>query len=247
MNPKTKPSRLKPVGKPGERVYAIGDVHGCLTELKSLLLKLKADNDYRDTAKTYLVFLGDLIDRGPDSKGVIDLLMSFPYQFAQPLFIMGNHEEMMVRGLLSEPELLPDWLTYGGYVCAESYGLSRGKLLGQDPNALQHILRSAIPRRHVDFMAGFLDSVQFGDFLFTHAGIRPEVPLEEQNSREMRWIRGPFLNYEGDHGVLVVHGHTISEEIDVRPNRIGIDTGAYETGKLSAVCVEDDKVSFFTC
>lgn len=234
----------RPKGKAGERVYAIGDIHGCLSETQSLLQKIKVDNEYRGEAKTYLVFLGDLIDRGPDSRGVLELLLNFPYQFAKPLFIMGNHEEMMVRGLMGEPELLPDWLKYGGYACAESYGLSRGELSGHDPEVLEHLLRRAIPKKHVEFMSGFLDYVQFGDFLFTHAGIRPGVPLPQQKSQELRWIRGPFLSFKGDHGVMVVHGHTISEEIDVKNNRIGIDTGAYKTGCLSAVCIEDEQITY---
>lgn len=231
-------------GKLGERAYAIGDIHGCLSETQALLQKIKTDNDYRDEAKTYVVFLGDLIDRGPASKGVIELLLNFPYKFAEPLFIMGNHEEMMVRGLMGERDLLPNWLKYGGYACAESYGLSKKDLIGQEPEILEHVLRSAIPKKHVEFLAGFLDYVQFGDFLFTHAGIRPGVPLSRQSSRELRWIRGPFLNFKGDHGVMVVHGHTISDEIDIKENRIGIDTGAYKTGRLSAICIEDEHVSY---
>lgn len=237
---------LKPSGKLGARAYAIGDVHGCLQETLSLIQKIKTDNDYRDEAKTYLIFLGDLVDRGPDSKGVVELLVDFPYDFAEPLFIMGNHEEMMVRGLMGEPHLLPDWLKYGGYACAESYGLSQSLLRDLDPRALEHVLRSSIPKRHVEFLAEFLDYVQFGDFLFTHAGIRPRVPLKDQNSREMRWIRDPFLNFEGDHGLVVVHGHTISSHVEIRSNRIGIDTGAYQTGRLTAICVEDDHVSYLS-
>ncbi len=235
-----------PNGKPGERAYAIGDIHGCVDQMKSLLQKIKTDNDYRDDAKTYLIFLGDLIDRGPDSKGVIDLAMNLPLKYVEPLFVMGNHEEMMVRGLTGEPELLANWLTYGGYACAESYGVSRSRLVGQRPEILEHVLRSAIPQEHIDFLQGFLDYVQFGDFLFTHAGIRPGVPLDEQGAREFRWIRDPFLSFEGDHGVLVVHGHTVSEDVEVKHNRIGIDTGAYNSGQLSAICVEDSAISFLT-
>lgn len=195
---------------------------------------------------TYLIFLGDLVDRGPDSRGVIELLKTFPYDFAKPLFIMGNHEEMMVRGLMGEPELLPDWLEYGGFSCAESYGVPQSQLLGQDPAAMEHILRSAIPKSHVTFLSEFLESIQFGDYLFTHAGIRPGVPLERQNARELRWIREPFLEYQGDHGVVVVHGHTVTEQIDKRTNRIGLDTGAYKTGILSSICIEEDEIAFLS-
>lgn len=211
-----------------------------------LLQKIKTDNDYRDEATTHLIFLGDLVDRGPNSRGVIELMMDFPFEFADPIFVMGNHEEMMVRGLLKEPEVLPEWLKYGGYDCAESYGLSRRQLTGQSPVVQQHLLRSVIPRQHVDFLAGFLDYVLFGDILFTHAGVRPGVDLESQNPRDLRWIREPFLSFDGDHGFLVVHGHTISEEIEVNHNRIGIDTGAYQSGRLSAVCFDEGEYAFIS-
>lgn len=236
-------SRWSPKGKPGQRVYAVGDIHGCLAETQALMQRIKTDNDYRDSAETFVIFLGDLVDRGPDSRGVIEHLMAFPYRFAKPLFIMGNHEEMMVRALMGEPNLLPEWLKYGGFACAESYGVPRTQLLDQEPSVIEYTLRSAIPRKHVDFLGGFLDYVHFGDFLFTHAGIRPGVPLEKQNSRDLKWIRDPFLHHSGDLGVTVVHGHTISDQVEVRSNRIGIDTGAYKTGVLSAVCIDGSDVS----
>lgn len=111
---------------------------------------------------------------------------------------------------------------------------------------MEHILRSAIPKSHVTFLSEFLESIQFGDYLFTHAGIRPGVPLERQNARELRWIREPFLEYQGDHGVVVVHGHTVTEQIDKRTNRIGLDTGAYKTGILSSICIEEDEIAFLS-
>ena len=192
-----KKSNQKPKGKPNERVYAIGDIHGCYQEMVALIDMIHRDCAARKDKQTYLIFLGDLIDRGPDSRGVIEHLMRFPHEFATPLFIMGNHEEMMVRGLMGEPELLSGWLDHGGYSCAESYGVPRSYLQGQEPDAQEHVLRSAIPKSHAMFLKGFLESVQFGDYLFAHAGIRPGVPLDQQSGREMRWIRGPFLEHEG--------------------------------------------------
>lgn len=244
---KNGPAR-SPRGKKNERAYAIGDIHGCLKETEALLQAIKRDSDYRSPCDTHLIFLGDLIDRGPNSKGVIELLIGFPYTFASPLFIMGNHEEMMVRGLTGEPHLLPDWLDYGGYACAQSYGLAKSHLQGQPPQALEYQLRSAIPKEHIDFLSGFLDYVMFGDYVFTHAGIRPGIPLTKQDNRTFRWIREPFLDYNGDHGFVVVHGHTVEKEVTVKANRIGLDTGAYKTGKLSAICIEEDDLSFIsTC
>ncbi|MEL7030769.1 MAG: metallophosphoesterase family protein [Pseudomonadota bacterium] len=235
-----------PRGKANERAYAIGDVHGCLNETKTLLSKIKAHNDYLHETKTYLIFLGDIIDRGPDSKGVIELLMDLPIDFVTPLFIMGNHEEMAVRGLMGEPHLIRKWLEYGGYAFADSYGVSRAELLGQSDVALEHILRSAVPKSHVEFLSEFLELVVFGDFLFTHAGIRPGIPVDKQDARDLRWIREPFLEYSGDHGFVVVHGHTVSTEVVRKANRIGLDTGAYESGRLSAMYVEDGLVSFLS-
>mgnify|MGYP001801168189 CR=1 FL=1 len=234
-----------PRGKVGERAYAVGDIHGCLNETLTLLQQLKTDNDYRDEAITYMIFLGDIVDRGPDSKKIVELLMDFPYEFAEPLFIKGNHEEMMVRGLTNEPELLQQWLKFGGFECAESYGLRRDQLSGQSPWVVQQMLRSVVPKEHVDFLDGFLDYVQFGDFLFTHAGLRPGVALSQQNPRDMRWIRDAFLEFDGEFELMVVHGHTISDEIEIRHNRIGLDTGAYETGRLSAICIEDHQTKYF--
>lgn len=233
-------------GNENQRVYAVGDIHGCLSETKELLLKIKTDNDYRDDRKTYIIFLGDLVDRGADSKGVIEYLKNFPFNFAEPLFIKGNHEEMLVRSLSGEPHLLQDWLNYGGFACAESYGIDRSRLLGLSPDAQQAILLSAIPDSHITFLDSFLESVQFGDFLFVHAGIRPGIPISHQDASEMRWIRKPFLDCNDDHGFIVVHGHTISEDIEIHSNRIGIDTGVYKTGRLSAICVEDDHVHYFS-
>lgn len=235
-----------PQGIPNQRVYAIGDIHGCLKEARELLQRIKTDNDYRGECKTYLIFLGDVVDRGPDTRGVVELLMDFPYSFAQPLFIMGNHEEIMVRALSGEPELLPDWLEYGGLSCAESYGVPQSQLLGFDVDTIEFVLKSAIPQSHIEFLREFLESIQFGDFLFTHAGIRPGVPIDQQNSRDLRWIREPFLNHRGDHGVVVVHGHTISDQVDVKRNRIGVDTGAYKTGRLTAICIEESQVSYLS-
>jgi len=173
-------------------------------------------------------------------------LIDLPYDFAEPLFIMGNHEEMMVRALSGEPELLPDWLEYGGLSCAESYGVPQSRLLGCDALTMEFVLKAAIPKYHLEFLGNFLESIQFGDFLFTHAGIRPGVPLEHQNARELRWIREPFLNYRGDHGVVVVHGHTISEDVDIKHNRIGLDTGAYKTGRLTAICIDEGQISYLS-
>ena len=224
----------------GHRAYAIGDVHGRLDLLDELLAKVAADNSARGKARTTIVFLGDLIDRGPQSAQVVERLMAYRPAFAKPVFLMGNHEEVLLRILAGETDLILSWLQFGGVECARSYGI--------DPAALQvagraeavAMLRQSIPKDHLRFFAGFADTASFGRYLFVHAGIRPGVPLANQLPYDLRWIRLPFLTDERDHGRIVVHGHSITEQVDVRANRIGIDTGAYRTGVLTALGLEGD-------
>ena len=228
-----------PKGSPGKRLYAIGDVHGCFEELVALLDLIKQDLRARPRKETHMVFLGDLIDRGPDSAAVIDLLARRPPDFAKCHFIRGNHEEMMVRCLTGEPRLISSWLEHGGRSCAVSYGVDPAQLYEPDPDRLEHLLLSHIPKDDLDFIAGFADQVRFGDYLLVHAGVRPGRPLAEQTGHDLRWIRGEFLSSDVPHEAMIVHGHTITEGVVRRPNRIGVDTGAYKTGILSAVRIED--------
>lgn len=192
----------------------------------------------------HIVFLGDLIDRGPDSKGVIEFAKALCETRDNVHFIKGNHEEALVRGLQGEPDHLTTWLQHGGYDTAESYGLDRGHLIGQSLDTLEHTLMSAIPGIHVEFLSSFLDSVTFGDFLMVHAGIRPGTPIDQQSEQDMRWIRQAFLDSDEDHGCVVVHGHTISDTVVHKHNRIGLDTGAYKTGLLSAAWIRGTEVGF---
>ena len=222
----------------GERAYAVGDVHGRLDLLDELLALIESDNGARPFAKVTIVFLGDLIDRGPDSAQVVERLRRYRPSFAKTVFLMGNHEEVLLRILSGETSLLADWLRFGGAECARSYGV--------DPKQLERfggalgvkLLREAIPKEHAKFIASFADTASFGKYLFVHAGIRPGVPLSHQRPQDLRWIRLPFLDDEADHGCIVVHGHTITEAVDERENRIGVDTGAYRTGVLTALGVE---------
>ena len=227
-----------PTGPAHSRAYAIGDVHGRLDLLEDLLDQIASDNAGRRPAKTYLIFLGDLIDRGPDSRGVIDLLLSRPPVFARPVFIKGNHEEFFLRILDGEEDTVVDWLTYGGYQCCESYGVTQGWTLNATAREIQERLRKVVPASHRAFLENMADSFQFGDYLFVHAGIRPGVPLEAQTSKDLRWIREGFLDDRTDHGVMVVHGHTIVGSPEQHPNRIALDTGAYRSGVLTALGLE---------
>ncbi len=230
-------------GSPGKRCYAIGDVHGRLDLLNDLLARIEADDASRPPRETVLVLMGDLIDRGPDSRGVIERLRDRPPTFCKTFAIKGNHEECLLRGLAGESGVLQNWLVHGGYACAQSYGAPIGRFFGASEDMVRDVLSQYIPRQHLTFMDAFLDTVRFGDFLLAHAGVRPGAPLERM-ARDVRWIREPFLSSDADLGWIVVHGHTISADAQVRSNRIGIDTGAYQTGVLTAVRIEDEVCGF---
>jgi serine/threonine protein phosphatase 1 len=222
----------------------VGDVHGRLDLLDEMLGRVEADDQSRAEARTSVIFLGDLIDRGPDSSGVLDRLRAYRPAFATPHFILGNHEEILLRLLDGDAAPFANWLAFGGSECARSYGLDPEEL-GRVPadEAVEH-LRRAVPEAHAAFLRSFVDSVTFGSYLMVHAGIRPGIALDEQSQRDLRWIRSPFLETGGDFGFTVVHGHTISEQVEVRTNRIGIDTGAYATGVLTALVLEGTDRSF---
>lgn len=231
----------EPAGAPNYRAYAVGDIHGRLDLLEELLGKIHAELQHAPAPNTLLVFVGDLIDRGPSSAQVLERLRTYRREGVQPVFILGNHEEVLLRILAGDAELIDKWRWFGGAECLRSYGVDPDAIgrLGND-DALAAV-RDAIPNSHVEFLESFVDSCRFGDYLFVHAGVRPGVPLDQQSQADLRWIREPFLIDETDHGFIVVHGHTISSEVDERSNRIGIDTGAYRSGVLTALAIEDDR------
>ena len=230
-----------PKGAPGYRAYVVGDVHGRLDLLEQLLAAIEADLAERPAQQTLLVFLGDLIDRGPKSAEVIERLRTYDAPGVRKVFLLGNHEEVLVRILEGDAALITQWRWFGGSECLKSYGVDANAIEGLDEEAALDSVRAAIPADHAEFIGSFVDSCRFGDYLFVHAGIRPGVPIEDQAQSDLRWIRAPFLLDDRDHGCVVVHGHTISEEVQERPNRIGIDTGAYRTGVLTALVIEGNE------
>lgn len=227
-----------PSGPDGHRAYVVGDVHGRLDLLEDLLAKIHAELQRRPAAKTLLVFVGDLIDRGPASAHVLERLRTYKRPGIRTVFLLGNHEEVLLRILSGDAELITEWRWFGGSECLQSYGVEPGGFAHLSDQQALAIVRGAIPKEHIQFLESFVDSCRFGDFLFVHAGIRPGVELEQQSQNDLRWIRGPFLLDDRDHGFIVVHGHTISEEVELLPNRIGIDTGAYRSGILTALAIE---------
>ena len=228
----------EPVVPAGHRVYAIGDVHGRLDLLDQLLQQIEADIELRQTARNIIVFLGDLIDRGPASAQVLERARTYRPKGARPIFLSGNHEEVLLRLLRGEGELIRDWLRFGGAECARSYGINPTSLKRAEASRAVAMLREKVPEEHVAFLKSFGDTFRIGGYLFVHAGVRPGVPLAEQSQADLRWIRQPFLDNQDDHGFVVVHGHTISEQVDVSRNRIGLDTGAYRSGVLTAMGLE---------
>ena len=236
----TPSSAPAPKGADGYRAYVIGDVHGRLDLLEQLLDVIERDLAERPSRKTLLVFLGDLIDRGPHSAQVIERLRTYRSPRVRTVCLLGNHEEVLLRILAGDSALIEQWRWFGGAECLESYGLDPEAIARMDDQAALDAVRSAIPKEHSDFIGSFVDTCRFGDYLFVHAGIRPGVTLDEQAQSDLRWIREPFLLDDTDHGCIVVHGHTIGAKVEERPNRIGIDTGAYRTGVLTALVIEGE-------
>ena len=225
----------------GYRAYAVGDIHGRLNLHDQLLAMIERDVERSPARKSLLIFLGDLIDRGPDSRGVVERLRTYRHDRLQPHFLAGNHEEVLLRLLAGERGILGSWLRYGGGECLRSYGVDPASLTGLNERTALTLVRNNIPDSHARFIGGVNDTLRIGGYLFVHAGIRPGVDISLQSQADLRWIRQSFLDCEDDHGLVVVHGHTISEAVDERHNRIGIDTGAYRSGVLSALAVEGEK------
>ena len=218
-----------------QRIYAVGDIHGRHDLLKDILHQIATDNAARPAADSHLIFLGDYIDRGPDSHGVVDtLLYGLPKGF-QTHFLMGNHERLLLDAL-DEEERMPLWLANGGVAMLSSYARAskaRESIIGVN-GAGDHML----PIDHRAFFEGLELRLTCGDYLFVHAGVRPGVELDRQSPHDLLWIREPFLSYDGSFGKIVVHGHTPVEAPELKPNRIGIDTGAVFTGRLTAIRLE---------
>ncbi len=230
-----------PRGARGLRAYAIGDVHGRLDLLDRLLTAIHDDLVLRPARKALLLFVGDLIDRGPSSAQVLERVRTYRRPGVRTVFLLGNHEEVLLRILGGDSAPIASWLKFGGAECIASYGADpQGLAQARDADVLAEV-RRVIPRTHVEFLQSFADTCRFGDYLFVHAGIRPGVELDLQQQSDLRWIRAPFLLDGSDHGFVVVHGHTITKGVDEQPNRIGIDTGAYRSGVLTALAIEGER------
>ncbi len=241
LAPKVKKTR--PRVPDGQRVYAVGDVHGRADLLSAIFARIDADLHARPIAESVQVFLGDYIDRGPHSREVLDLLIARRRQHVV-LCLKGNHETYAEQ-FLTTPSVLSDWRPVGGVSTLLSYGITPlAKDTPQEQQRVAEAFRQALPDSHRNFMQGLALSFTCGDFFFAHAGVRPGIPLRQQSRDDLLWIREEFLLHEDDFGKIVVHGHTPAREPEVRPNRINIDTGAYATGRLTCLILEGEQVSF---
>jgi serine/threonine protein phosphatase 1 len=231
---------------PGERVYAVGDIHG-RADLALEMQRLICAHEARlPSSCVTVVWLGDYVDRGPNSREVVDLLIGFAAARHRSIFLMGNHEEALLRFLVDPQDAL-QWFRFGGLdtlasygVDIEAFGLERGY------DELREAFLAALPAEHRDFFLSLKLSGSIGDFFFCHAGVRPGVELAAQAPQDLIWIRDEFLYWREDFGMMIVHGHTPVAEPELRPNRVNVDTGAFATGRLTCAVIEGSEISFLS-
>lgn len=232
-----RPSRIAPASIPaGQRVYAVGDIHGRLDLFNQLVAMIETDDAQRGPAETTVVLLGDLVDRGPDSRGVIAAARAWQAR-RKVRILAGNHEQMFLDSF-SRTDSLRNFIRHGGKETLLSYGIARDVYDAATLEELIALMPQFVPAEDTAFIRAMENHVAIGDYLFVHAGIRPGIAVEAQTPTDLRWIRGEFLEDGRDHGFVVVHGHTITDDVVVRHNRIGIDTGAYFSGALTALGLE---------
>ncbi len=223
----------------GLRVYAIGDVHGRADLLDEVFCRINAHQAENPVLRPVTILLGDYIDRGPASRDVLDLLIARNLRH-EMVCLKGNHEPYILE-FLRRPGRLREWSMLGGRETLMSYGIKPPiSADAQTQIKLANALKSAIPKSHVQFLVNLPSFFSCGGFFFAHAGVKPGVPLEKQRDEDLLWIRDDFLLHEDDFGKIVVHGHTPVLDLDIRHNRINIDTGAYATGRLTCLVIEGD-------
>lgn len=232
--------KARPASVPeGTRFYVIGDIHGRLDLYEALIDAIDRDDGAREPADTQIVLLGDLVDRGRDSAGVLARTREWQSQ-RRVRVLAGNHEDMFLAAF-ERPEALRHFLKHGGRETVMSYGVTRDQFNTLTLDDLFDLLPQIVPQSERDYIAGFEETIVAGDYLFVHAGIDPRRALDEQKRTDLLWIRDRFLNHQGQLDKVVVHGHTIFDSVVDHGNRIGIDTGAFRSGVLTALVLEGEQ------
>ena len=222
----------------GERWYVIGDIHGRLDLLEALQAAIEEDDAQAGAADTTVVFLGDLVDRGPDSAGVIKLARKWGKK-RKVRYLAGNHEEMFLDSF-KDKETLRHFLRHGGRETVLSYGVKKKEYNRMQLEEVQKAMQQVVPAKDREFLESFEEIIVVGDYVLAHAGINPKRAVDDQKRKDLLWIRDRFLAHEEPLSHVVVHGHTIFEEVEDNGNRVGIDTGAFRTGRLTALVLEGD-------
>jgi serine/threonine protein phosphatase 1 len=232
-------SKAPAIVPPGRRVYAVGDIHGCDVQLANLYEIVADDLARRPVDEPVLLHIGDYVDRGADTAGVLRrLLRGSPVAGMEVVNLVGNHDETMLNALSGDRPAATDWLFAGGRPALESYGI--------DPDSPRESWPENVPAEHLDFLRNLTLTHREGGYFFVHGGIRPGVPLEQQAREDLLRMRQPFLYSEADFGAVVVHGHTPVKEPVVRHNRVAIDTGAVFGGKMTCLVLEGETLGFLT-
>src|SRR5262245_39962785 len=226
----------------GMRVYCVGDIHGRDDLLQEMAERVAADLEASSCEHAVTGFLGDYVDRGLGSMRVVERLARGEWPSSM-ITLAGNHEDLLMAFLESEG-VLSAWRGLGGLETLHSYGVNVQAMAGRDFGAVQAAFAAVFPEHHRHFLEALKVSTVIGDYFFCHAGVRPGVPLDRQDRNDLLNIREPFLSSKGEHGKLIVHGHTPSVAPEIRPNRIGIDTAAYATGRLTCLILENDERRF---
>jgi len=231
---------IEPFLPEGRRVYCIGDIHGRYDLLLEIQNIIKKDTD-SFVGNKELIYLGDYIDRGEYSREVIDHLIERPLSGFNTVYLRGNHEQSLLN-FLEEAEVGRGWFNYGGLATLISYKVKISKIPSrkEDFEEIQENLKNTLPKEHINFFKNTDISFTLGNYYFVHAGIKPGVPLDEQRPEDQLWIRDKFVRYKKPHQKIIIHGHTITDLPDIQENRIGLDTGAYMSGKLTCLVLEAD-------
>jgi serine/threonine protein phosphatase 1 len=234
--------RPPPAAFPQDRIYAIGDIHGRCDLFGQLMEGIRQDCAERppEGKQVRLIVLGDFIDRGDHSRAMIELLRRASTLPGMTV-LMGNHESCLVDCASGRLDPRDGWLDFGGDATLRSFGIDP-PAPGEDAFDFAERLVAGVGADTIDWLKGLPLSERSGDFFFCHAGVRPGVPLDRQIPEDLLWIRDSFLESRRSHGKVVVHGHSITDDVDVAENRIGVDTGAYASGKLTALAIDGDRL-----